>query len=263
MIKDKKIIITGANSGIGLETLKILSKDNKVFAADLNTDMISTFGDNVIPYQCDLSCRENIDAVFDAAVSSMGQVDIVHANAGFAYYEKMDYTDWDRMDRIFTVNTLAQIYLYQRFSDHLGDRNGVFALTISAMGVMGMPGFTLYSATKFALNGFQESVRFEKPDNMQLTCLYPVSTDTNFFKTASEIEFKRPYPLQTPDIVARKMVKGIEKRKKKVNPCKLFTFSRVLFKILPFTRTLYWRSEKKKFDEYCATLLSKREHGIR
>jgi len=254
MIKEKKIIITGANSGIGLETLKILSKDNKVFAADLNTDVISTFGDNVISYQCDLSCKENVDMMFDAAVSVMGCVDMVHANAGFAYYEKMDYTDWDRINRIFTVNTVAQIYLYQRFLDHLKDRNGIFALTVSAMGIMGMPGFTLYSASKFALNGFQESVRLEKPDNVQLTCLYPVATDTNFFKIASEKEFKRPYPMQTPDIVAQRLVKGIEKRKKKVNPCRLFTFARGLFKILPFTRTLYWRSEKKKFDEYCETL---------
>jgi len=56
MISGKEIIITGANSGIGLETLKLLSKDNTIFAVDLNIDAVSGFGINVMPYQCDLFC---------------------------------------------------------------------------------------------------------------------------------------------------------------------------------------------------------------
>jgi len=250
MITGKNIIITGANSGIGLETLKILARDNRIFAADININVISEYGDSVIPFRCDLSSKSGVDSMFDAAISLFGHVDIVHANAGFSYYEEMNYTDWDRIEKIFNVNTVAQIYLYQRFAEHLKDRKGVFALTVSAIGLMGMPGFTLYAATKFAMNGFQESVRMEKPDNLQLTCLYPVATDTAFFKTASDIDFKRPYPMQTPDLVAKKLVRGIDKNKKKVNPCRLFTFARILFRILPFTKTLYLRSEKKKFREY-------------
>lgn len=251
-IVDKRIVITGANSGIGLEVLKILSKKkgNIIFAVDRNIDVISKFGDNVYPFQYDVSRPENIDFIFSWAEDSMGGIDIFYANAGFSYYEEMNYIDWGRVEHMFETNVFSPIYSYQKFVDHLKGREGIFAITGSAMGYMGMPGFTLYSASKFAINGFQEAVGLEKPDNLQMTTLYPVATDTGFFKTASSVEFAKPYPLQTPDIVAARMVKGMEKGKKKVLPCRMFTFAMILFKILPFTKKLYLRSEKKKFEEY-------------
>lgn len=52
-----------------------------------------------------------------------------------------------------------------------------------------MPGFTIYSASKFAMQGFREGIRLGMPKNIQLTCLYPVAADTGFFKAANEIEF--------------------------------------------------------------------------
>lgn len=52
-----------------------------------------------------------------------------------------------------------------------------------------MSGFTIYSASKFAMQGFREGIRLEMPKNIQLTCLYPVAADTGFFKAANEIEF--------------------------------------------------------------------------
>lgn len=252
-IENKHIVLTGANSGIGLEVLKLLleRKGNIIFAVDLNTDIISTFDPSrVIPYVCDVSKPQNIDCLFENAVSAMGSIDIFYANAGFAYYEQLNYIDWKRIENIFETNTVSPIYSYQKFVEYLNGREGMFAITGSAMGFMGMPGFTLYSASKFAITGFQESVRLEKPDNIHLITLFPVSTDTGFFKTASNVEFKKPYPVQSPDIVARKMIKGMEKRKKKVMPCTMFRFALVLFRILPFVRTMYWNHEKKKFEDY-------------
>ena len=255
-ITDMRIVITGANSGIGLEVMDLLlrKKGNTVFAVDLNTDDIAKFaeeyGNRVIPFECDVSKPENIDTIFRNAEDAMGGVDIFYANAGFSYYEEMDYVDWDRVQRIFATNVFSPIYSYQRFVQHLDGRKGIFAITGSAMGYMGMPGFTLYSSSKFAINGFQETIGLEKPDNVHVITLFPVATDTNFFSTASELEFAKPYPLQTPDVVARRMVRGMERGKKRVRPCRLFSVAMVLFKILPFTKTLYLRAEGKKFEAY-------------
>ena len=60
MITGKKIVLTGANSGIGLETLKLLVQgNNKILAVDLKTDVISTFDQSkVFPMQCDVGNKE-------------------------------------------------------------------------------------------------------------------------------------------------------------------------------------------------------------
>ena len=255
-ITNKKIVITGANSGIGLEVMKLLleKKGNIIFAVDLNVDNIVQFvekyDNRVIPFKCDISNPENIDMIFNWADDTMDGVDIFYANAGFSYYEEMNYVDWDRVEHMFATNVFSPIYSYQKFVQHLNGRKGMFAVTGSAMGYMGMPGFTLYWSSKFAINGFQEAIGLEKPDNIHIITLFPVATDTKFFSTANKLEFAKPYPLQTPDVVANKMVKGMEREKKKVQPCRLFSVAMIIFKILPFTKTLYLKSEKKKFEAY-------------
>lgn len=252
MIKNKKIVLTGANSGIGLETLKLLcaEKSNTVFAVDINTDKLENFADNCIPMQCDVSSKENVDLIFEKAHEAMGDINIFYANAGYPYYEALDYTDWDRCKRMFETNVFSPIYTYEKYRDYLNGREGHYAITVSAIGKMAMPGFTLYSASKFAMHGFQEGLRYELPKNIKLTCLYPIATDTNFFKAANEKEFEKPFPVQQPSHVAKQMVKGIEKGKKAVNPSKLFTLSGILFTICPPIKSIYLKLEKNKFNRF-------------
>jgi|LSQX01.2.fsa_nt_gb short-subunit dehydrogenase len=247
----KNIILTGANSGIGFEMLLLLSRENKVLAADLRTDAVEALSNgNVIPFICDISSKEGVDSLFNRAQESLGDVDVFIANAGFAYYEIMDYEDWDRVSRIFDTNAVSPIYSYQRFVRRLDGREGVFAITCSGMGIMGMPGYALYGSTKFALNGFQESLHLERPGNVQITSLYPVAVNTGFFRSASDTEFERPYPMQEPDLVARKMIEGIEKKRRKVFPSRLFRFALVLFTVLPPVKKAYLRSERRKLDRF-------------
>ena len=188
MINGKKIVLTGANSGIGLEVLKLLVKgDNQILAVDLHTDKIETFDSNkVIPMVMDVSKKENVDQIFDRAIEVLGQIDIFFANAGYPYYEKFDYVNWERVERMFETNVYSPIYSYAKYVEYLNGRPGHMAITVSAIGTMAIPGYTIYSASKFAMQGFQEGLRFELPKNVKLTCLYPIATDTGFFKKAAE-----------------------------------------------------------------------------
>lgn len=253
-MENKRIVLTGANSGIGFETLKLISKDNKVLAVDLNTDNIESLkNENITSYVCDVSNSKNVDSIFDMADKILGGIDIFYANAGFPYFEKMDYQNWDRIENIFSVNTFSPIYTLQKYIKYLDGKDGQFGITISAMGKMGMPGFALYASTKFAMQGFVQSIRLELPKNVKLTCLYPVATNTGFFAKATEgtnKTMKKPFPVQSPSHVANSMVKGLDKKKKSVNPCKLFSLSLLLFAICPPMRSMYWAIENKKFKDY-------------
>lgn len=252
MICKKNIVLTGCNSGIGLEVLRLLvAGNNRILAVDKNIDRILGFdAEKVIPMQIDVSSKEAVDEIFDTALEKLGSIDIFYANAGYPYYEEVNYADWDRVSAMFETNVFSPIYSYQKYVKYLDGRKGIFAITVSAIGKMAMPGFTIYSASKFAMQGFQEGIRLEMPDNVQLTCLYPVATDTGFFKAANEIEFKKPFPVQQPTVVAKKMVEGIEKGRKTVSPCLLFGFAEQLMKFAPFVRNIYWGLEKRKFNEF-------------
>jgi len=254
MIENKNIVLTGAGSGIGLETLKILmqGKGNNILAVDKKIDRIKDFPMTVCPFQCDVSTKEGVESIFSKAeeVFAGKKIDIFIANAGFAYYEKYDYKDWDRVERIMNTNAVSPIYTYAMYLKHLNGRKGQLAYTVSAIGQMAMPGYALYSSSKFALQGFQQAIRLEKPKNLTMTCLYPVATATNFFKTANPRKFKKPFPIQDAKVVAERYVEGIEKKSKYIYPSRLYVFSRVLFTIFPIDRTLYWRIERWKLESF-------------
>lgn len=252
MIQNKTIVITGADSGIGLEVLKLLAaeKSNKILAVDINMENMDKLSSNVIPFQCDVSSAEGVDSIFEKAIAELGSIDIFYANAGYPYYEIIDYVDWDRTKRMFETNVFSPIYTYEKYKEYLNGKPGHLAITVSAIGKMAMPGFTTYSASKFAMEGFQQGIRFEMPKNMTLTCLYPIATATNFFKAANEVEFERPFPVQDPKVVAKKMVKGMEKGKKSVNPSFLFSLSGVLFSIAPPIKKTYLALEKGKLRRF-------------
>ena len=252
MIDNKTIVLTGASSGIGFEVLKLLAagKGNRILAVARHVDNIKYFADNVTAYSCDISTQEGVDRVFAKAEELFGQIDLFYANAGFPYYEEFNYTDWDRVDAMFRTNTISPIYTYAKYIQHLNGRPGILAYTVSAIGEMAMPGYAIYSSSKFALNGFQQAIRLEKPDNLQITCLYPIATDTNFFKVANAVEFEKPFPVQKPAHVAKKMIEGIEEGKEKVSPSGLFGFAKVLMGVAPPVRTVYWKMETAKLERF-------------
>lgn len=254
MIKNSKIVLTGASSGIGFEMLKMLAEPslgNTILTASRTAEeKLGNYADNVIAFNADTGSKEDIDAIFAKAEEVFDKIDIFIANAGFPYYEKFDYVNYDKIDKIFRVNVFGPIYSYQKYLEHLNGRDGKMAITASAMGTMAMPGYTLYTSTKFALNGFQEALYLEIPKNIKLTTIYPVATNTNFFNVGNSTFALKPFPVQDPVTVAKASLKGIEKGKQKVSPCKLFDVSKVLTFVFPPVKKLYWWEETLKFKMF-------------
>ena len=254
MIKNSNIVITGASSGIGLSMLNMLAAEengNRIVAASRSIGKLTGFSENVCLFPCDLSGREGVDALFEKAEEELGKIDILICNAGAPYYERFDYEDWERIEAIFRLNTFSYMYSYSKYLHHLNGREGRLVYTISAMGEMALPGYALYAATKFAMKGFQQAIRMEAPENLKITCVYPVSTETNFFKVGGAgRKADKPFPVQKAETVARAAIRGAERGKKQVYPCPVYLPSRLLMNICPPVKSLYLKSRRKKLMRY-------------
>jgi uncharacterized protein len=247
-INKKRVVITGAASGIGLALLKEISRfDAQILAADIDRlrlpKAIKDLGGHpsrMAGFVTDLSLPENVDELFRKAIDQMGGIDLFIANAGFPYYEALQNADWGHIESIFQLNVFSPIYAFEKLNQLNSSREFKMVITASAMGVMAMPGYALYSATKAALHRFAEGVRLELRDPRQLMLVYPIATHTDFFKTASQ-NTPIPWPAQTPQVVARAIVKGIHQEKKTVKPSFLFSLILFLDRFQPFIRRAYQR----------------------
>ena len=247
MIQHKTIVITGASSGIGKAMLEMLAdprNDNRIVAASRSIGKLTGFGENVTLFPCDLSAPEGVDALFEKAAALFDKIDILICNAGAPYYERYDYEDWERIERIFRLNTFSYMYSYSKYLNHLNGREGRLVYTISAMGEMALPGYALYASTKFAMKGFQQAIRIETPKNLKITCVYPVSTKTNFFEVGGAgHKVEQPFPVQSAEGVAKATIRGVERGKKQVYPCPVYLPSRFLMNLLPPVRHFYLKSQ--------------------
>ncbi len=256
MIQNQTIVITGASSGIGktmLEMLAAKENNNRIVAASRSIGKLEGFGDNVTLFPCDLSTQAGVDALFAKAEEVFTKIDILICNAGAPYYERYDYEDWGRIERIFSLNTFSCMYSYSKYLNHLNGREGRLMFTISAMGEMALPGYALYAATKFAMKGFQQAIRLETPKNLKITCVYPVATKTNFFEVGGAgRKVEQPFPVQTAKAVAKAAIRGVEKGRKQVYPCPVYLPSRVLMNVLPPVRSLYLKSQYRMLQRFLA-----------
>ncbi|MEO1289256.1 MAG: SDR family NAD(P)-dependent oxidoreductase [Chloroflexota bacterium] len=116
-IANKTIILTGAASGIGQALLTHLAQYNTtIIAVDLNetqlTNTIQQLGDTqakIISCIANLTQQADVDQVFEFAHQHTDHIDIFIANAGFAYYEKIEGADWHTSLEHFTPIVVSDL----------------------------------------------------------------------------------------------------------------------------------------------------------
>lgn len=245
----KNIVLTGASSGIGRKILDLLLQyqDTKVVAVARNTSSIPTLQGRIYPLSADLSTQEGVDKLFEISKAQIGDIDIFIANAGFAYMEENESPDWERIEKIFGLNVNSVIYSLERLKEEARGRKIHFVATCSAVAFVPLHAYALYCSSKAALHQFMEAYRYEKGENLTLTVVYPVATSTHFFDRASGTQnTPSPWPTQSVDVVARKIVKGITKEKKRIYPSTLFRIFYPIGRMFPFLLRIYSSIEKKK-----------------
>jgi len=240
-IKNNKVIITGASSGIGQELLSmLLDAGARVVAASRSMEETTLEHENLFKKNCDVSTKEDLDQLFAFALDKLGDIDLFVANAGFAYYEKLGEPDWDHIRRIFATNTTGLFYAAQMMKKIKGASPYNFMCTASAMSFLAIPGYALYSSTKAAIRGFADAYRFELEPG-QYGDNPPV-----------------PWPTQSARDVAKAMFRGIEKNQLNVFPSGIFRATNTLNRFIPLINYIYVHRENKKLHDWLAKVKSDR-----
>ncbi len=242
-IKNKCCIVTGASSGIGLELALMLARRGaRVLAVARRIDSLQNTGlKNLFSFSADLSTPDGADAVFQEASRILGDIDIFIANAGFAYCERTDKPDWERVSAIFALNVVSPVYCLEKLRALKRDKPFVFVTTASAMSFMSLPGYALYGATKAAIRMFNLTAAYELCSGQSIVTVYPIATRTKFFDRASTTYL--PWPSQTAEKVAASILRGIASGKTSIYPFSAFRLANALFTMLPWAKRLYLRRE--------------------
>lgn len=161
----KTVLITGTSSGFGKTTAKHFASNGwNVIATMRNPaaekDLVDT-GDLLVT-RLDVQDRGSIDQAIAAGIARFGQIDALINNAGFGLFGLFESISREKVQEQFDVNVFGVMDVTRAILPHFRKNRGGLILNISSgAGVFTLPMVSLYSASKFALEGFSESLSYE------------------------------------------------------------------------------------------------------
>lgn len=253
--RNKRIVITGATSGIGRQLMNKLFHYEGVKIIAVGRKMRNIpIAMNIIPFKADISRPEELEALFDFAIEKIGGIDIFFANAGYCYFNSSEHAKWEEIDQIFKTNVYSPIFAVKKMMDINRNNNNEYliAITISSAAKLPIPGNPVYIGTKSALDGFCSAVQYELPPHGNVTAIYPIGvTHTNFFEEmlTTDQPIIMPGKKQTSRKVAKIIIEGIEKNKKVIYTDSWFKIKMRFFNLFPFTLRWYINTQKRKLSK--------------
>ncbi|MCK3685283.1 SDR family oxidoreductase [Maribellus sp. YY47] len=166
-MQKKVVVITGASSGIGKALAeKFAEKGFNLVLAARRIDRLETLREQlsnveVLPVKTDVTSPEDCKNLIDQAVAKFGKIDILINNAGISMRAIFEDVELDVLHRLMNVNYWGTVYCTKYALPHILKQKGSVVGVISTGGYIGLPGRTGYSASKFAVRGFLDTVRIE------------------------------------------------------------------------------------------------------
>lgn len=184
----KTIFITGASSGIGQATAQYFAKQGwNVVATMRNPEKQDVLrdGDHMLVLKLDVEQPETFQGVIDTAISRFGSVDVLLNNAGYGQHGLFEATTSEQIQRQFSVNLFGTMEITRAFLPHFREKKSGNVITItSGVGRVTVPLVSIYAASKFALEGFCESLSFElASQHIKVKIIEPGNISTNFEQT--------------------------------------------------------------------------------
>ncbi len=165
--KDKVVVITGGSEGIGKALVhQFLVLGAKVATCGRNHDklyqlQISHPSFPLHTMVADLSNHTECKRFIDTSIATFGTIDILINNAGMSMRALFQHTELDVMQKLMDINFFGSVHCTKYALNHIIRNKGQVVAIASIAGHRGLPGRSGYSASKFALLGFMESLRTE------------------------------------------------------------------------------------------------------
>lgn len=197
-LKDKVIIITGASSGIGEATAKLLaSKGAKVVLGARRETKLKVIVDDIIASggeaafkTVDVTDRAENEALVEFAKEKYGKVDVIFLNAGLMPNSPLSALKVDEWDQMVDVNLKGVLYgIAAILPTFTSQKSGHIITTSSVAGIKAYPGGAVYGATKWAVRDLMEVLRMESAQegtNIRTATIYPAAINTELLDTITD-----------------------------------------------------------------------------
>jgi len=229
-MKDKVVIITGASSGIGLACAKEFARRGAYLSlAARNLEALESLqkelmivGHQVVVTQTDVSNEDDCRRLIDNTIKHLGRIDILVNNAGISMRALFKDVDLQVIKKLMDVNFWGTVYCTKYALPYLLAAKGSVVGISSIAGFIGLPGRAGYSASKFAMHGFLETLRTENlKTGLHVLIAAPGFTASNVRKAAltatGEQQGETPRAedkMMTSEEVAIHLANAIKKRKR-------------------------------------------------
>jgi len=187
-IKDKVVVITGASSGLGEASARMLSAEGatvvlgarRVDRLKALADELSGKGGKALAVTIDVTNRQQVKKLVDAAVQQFGRIDVMLNNAGLMQQSRLDRFKVDEWDNMIDINIKGVLYGIAAALPHMErQKSGQIINVSSVAGHKVTPTGTVYCATKHAVRVISEGLRQEvKPYNIRTTIISPGAVAT-------------------------------------------------------------------------------------
>jgi NAD(P)-dependent dehydrogenase (short-subunit alcohol dehydrogenase family) len=187
MNTQKTWFVTGASKGLGLSLVnQLLNKGFNVAATSRSiTDLTKVVGEhpNFLPLSVNIKAEDSVANAIDQTISRFGKIDVVVNNAGYGLTGSLEELSDDEARENFDVNVFGSLNVIRAVMPHLRAQQSGHIFNVSSIGGFtgNFPGFGIYCATKFAVQGFTESLGAEvKSFGIKATIVSPGYFRTNF-----------------------------------------------------------------------------------
>ncbi len=268
-IQGKKVLITGASSGIGLETaMKIGEAGGEVLLVSRTREkleevakQVEEAGGTAHVHPADLSELEDIDRLAQEVLEQHGGIDILINNAGRSIRRSVarSYDRFHDYERTMQLNYFGALKLIMAFLPGMRERKSGHVINVSSIGVQtNTPRFSAYVASKAALDAFSRCAAPEcVADNVKFTTVYmplvrtPMIAPTDMYKA---------FPTLSPDEAAQMLTDAMIDRPKRV-ASRLGTFGEVLYAVSPKTMDIILNTAYNLFPDSKAAKGDKPKDG--
>ena len=192
---EKVVLITGASSGIGLHTAKLFQTKNWKVAATMRTPENAEDLKKIVDIEClrlDVTDVDSIKTAIAATLEKFGRIDAIVNNAGFAVVGPFEAASQEDIEREMNTNVYGVMNVCREILPYFRDqKRGIIVNVASMGGRLTFPLYSIYHASKWALEGFSEALQYEvKEFGIKIKIIEPGPIKTDFYDRSMSISKK-------------------------------------------------------------------------